>query len=137
MDTESIINYSLGIGGIVIGLLSSIYFYLRSKEVKEPHIYYQTYKNIDKIEDGEQNSDVKIFYKSEEVDRVFTTYIWFFNRGKKPITASDVPSDAELVLHLNSEENDLRILDYKIIKETRKPINANVSKINERSLSTV
>lgn len=134
MSIETIINYALGIAGIIIGVVVSIYTYVNSKEAKEPKIYYQTYRDIEKINDGTRESNVRVYYKSEEVERVFTTYVWFWNHGKKPILKTDIPASSELKLVLFNKENDLKILDSKIVTQSRGPVNATASQVDKASL---
>lgn len=134
MSLETIINYALGIAGILIGVVVSFYTYFKSKESKEPCIYFQTFRDIDKIEGGEDEENIKVFYKSEEVDKVYTTYIWFWNKGKRPIHKGDIPAKSELKLSLVNEKNDLQILDYKIIKSSRDPINPSLQRIDNSRL---
>ena len=82
----------ISIGVVIIGIIVSIvwpwYSYLKTVERKDPRCRYRTYKDIVKLS-PEGESKIKIYYGSEEVDRVFTTYAWFWNAGKKAMKAED------------------------------------------------
>lgn len=133
LDLSMLINY----GGVllgIIGLLLSIYLYLVSKETKEPRCYYATLKDVEKL--NEENSQVKILYKSKEVNQVYSTYIWFWNAGRKPILSSDIPETSQLKLVFDGTKETITILDFKVIKSSRvaiKPqiiVNGNTLLIN-------
>lgn len=134
MSTEAIINYTISIVSILIGIFISYYFYAKSKESKEPNLYYQSYLNIKRIANGNQTRDIKVFYKSEEVNRVTTTYVWFWNEGKRPILKSDIPESSDLNLVFSDEGHKIRILDYRLVKQSRNPVRAFVNKTNDTSL---
>lgn len=133
LDLSVLINYGGFLLGI-IGLLLSIYLYLISKEAKEPRCYYATLKDVEKLD--KENSQLKILYKSTEVNQVYSTYIWFWNAGKKPILSSDIPETSQLKLVFDGARKPITILDCKIVKSSRvavKPkidVNGNTLRFN-------
>lgn len=132
MDLSQIINY----GGFVIGVFGivlSIYLYRKSIEAKDPRCYYLTYQDIVKL-DGQGETKIKLLYGNEEVERVFTTYIWLWNAGKKTIQRGDIPTKAPLVIKLIDEKQALKILDYKVIKVSRNAIEFSITKQSEKTL---
>lgn len=132
MDMRDLANY----GGLLIGILGiilSFYLYKKGQETKSPRCFYKTYKNISKLAD-ENDSKIKIFYDQKEVTRVFTTYVWIWNNGKKPINKSDIPSQSNITITLSDDEFSPEILDYQIIKTSRDAINFSVSRNSETSL---
>jgi len=113
MDVTTFINYLLALFGIIV----SIYAYLQSKEVKDPRCYYSTYRDIVKL--TKKNDDIRLYFRTNEVDRVFTTYLWFWNKGRKPILKSDIPEKSKIALQLSDPSNEFQVLDSRIIKTTR------------------
>lgn len=134
MDFNNVLNYTIALASIVIGILVSVYFYRKAKEEKEPRLYYQTYPEIEKISGEAEAGDIKLFYKNVEVNRVSTSYVWFWNQGRKPILKADVPASSELKITLISEQDDIKILDHKIITQSRNPINVSVLKVDGKTL---
>ena len=133
MNLQSFINWA----GFVIGVISSIiswFIYVKSKETKEPKCVYRTYREIHKLSQH-HDTEIKVFYKSDEVDRVYTTYVWFWNKGRKPVRNSDIPSEEGLVLKIIDENLVLRILDFKLLKTSRKEINFSIKHMDSNSLS--
>jgi hypothetical protein len=81
MDLSTSLNYAFGIIG-VFGTIFGIYAYVKTREAKEPRCCYRTYRNITRLSPGD-NPNIKLLYKTEEVNRVCTTYFWFWNGGKE------------------------------------------------------
>lgn len=124
MDLQLISNYI----GIIIGIVSiflSIYFFFKSLESKTPLCHYRTYRGILKLT-SQKDSKIKIFFNSEEVDRIFVTYIWFWNGGKRPITRQDIQQ--KLRIKLIDDKIKALILDYKVIKTSRDAIHFFINK---------
>lgn len=134
LDLQSASNYGGFIIG-VIGIVLSIYLYQKNLEKKEPKCYYRTYRDIQKISSEGHSSMIKLFYKTEEVERVYTTYVWFWNKGKRPISRSDIPKSDNLILCLSDEKEPARILDFQVLKVTRNSIDFSVSKRDDFSLT--
>ena len=121
MTIRDIINYA----GFFIGLLGivlSIYLFKKGIEAKDPRFHFRTYTNISKLSDDE-DSKIKITYGLEEVSRVFTTYVWVWNNGKKPIYKSDIPPQSNIKITLHDERYNPKILDFKVAKVSRSEIN--------------
>jgi hypothetical protein len=132
MELRDFINYAGFFIG-VLGILLSIFLFIRGKEVKDPRCYFKNIKNIYKLSD-EKDSKIKISYNQEEVNRVFTTYVWIWNNGKKPINKADIPCDSKVKINFSDEKFFPKILDFDVIKESRSEINFSVSQDSETSL---
>jgi len=132
LTLREIINYA----GFFIGLLGivlSIYLFKKGIEAKDPRFHFRTFKNIYKLSD-EEDSKIKIMYGREEVSRVFTTYVWIWNNGKKPINKADIPEQSKLKITLHDEKFNPKILDYKVAKVSRSEINFFASNGEENTL---
>ncbi|MBK9925306.1 MAG: hypothetical protein IPP66_08425 [Anaerolineales bacterium] len=133
MEIRDIINYAGFIVGI-LGILLSIYLYKKGIESKDPRCYYKTFKNISKLSD-EKDTKIKITYGQEEVTRIFTTYVWVWNGGRKPINKTDIPSQSSVKINFCDEEFTPKILDYKIVKVSRPEINFSAFHSGETALA--
>ena len=67
--------------------------------------------------------------------RVFTTYVWVWNNGKKPINKTDIPSQSSIKIIFRDEKFTPKILDFEIIKVSRPEINFSASRISDTALS--
>jgi hypothetical protein len=133
MDFATFLNYAFGVIG-VFGTLFGVYSYLKTREAKEPRCCYRTYRNITRLTPGD-NPNIKLLYKTEEVNRVFTTYFWFWNGGKKPISKSDVPNNTDIRLVLSDKVHNVRVLDCNVVKTSRDAINFAISKFDNNSIT--
>lgn len=120
MTTQDLISFT---GWLLAVLFSgySIYTFIKSREEKEPRCCYKTYRNLVKL--SEDNA-LLITYQGIPVDQVSTTYIFFWNKGRKPILRSDVQK--QLSIYFPSE---VTILDYKVINVTRLEIDFSISNL--------
>jgi hypothetical protein len=132
MDIRDIINYAGFFVGI-LGIALSIYLFRKGVEAKDPRYYYKTFKNISKLSD-EEDSKIKITYGQDEVSRVFTTYVWAWNNGKKPINKTDIPPQSNIRIDFHDEKFTPKILDYEIIKASRSEINFSATRSGETAL---
>lgn len=133
MDIKDLVNY----GGFVFGILGivlSIYLFKKGLEAKDPRCYYKTIRNISKLSD-DNDAKIRIFYGQEEVTRIFTTRVWIWNNGKKPIYRTDIPPQSNIKITLQDNEFTPKILDFEIIRMSRSEINFSVSPIGETSLT--
>lgn len=120
----------VGLVGIVLSLVSvvlTVYYYLKSKEAKEPCCYYRTFQDIVKLS-PKSSPDIRVYFKGDEVERVFTTYVWFWNKGKRAIKSDAIPENSLLLLKLSDPAHDIQILDLKVMKRSRDPINFDAQK---------
>ena len=62
----------------------------------ELHIIYIHRKEISKI--SGINRKIKVLYGESEVDRVTTTTIAIWNKGRKPLKREDVPQNDPLII---------------------------------------
>lgn len=110
IDLNEIISYTIGI----IGLISSIFFYLKSKKEKKPVYDIRTTqllrKNITSIE------KLDISYEGQELEDFSVTYISFWNAGRETIAGSDIVERDPLKINLEG----YKIYDYQIIIEEEK-----------------
>ncbi|NTW89000.1 MAG: hypothetical protein HGB26_07765 [Desulfobulbaceae bacterium] len=120
MDLELAFNVIVGVIGTVLGILGVV-LTIRSTRKKDPAVYFSTYKDIVRLS-PEQNSHIHIFYKKQEVDRIFTTYIWFWNKGKIPIIKSDLQPKPYILLNFSDDDFPIQILDHRLIKTSRDAI---------------
>lgn len=133
MSLTNILNYSGLLLGI-FGLILSIYLFIKGREAKEPKCFYTTRRNISKLS-NHIDSKIRLFYAETEVSRVFTTRIWLWNDGKKPISKSDIQSKSSILISLNDSNHPPKILDYEIVKVSRPEINFTAISLEEMSLS--
>jgi hypothetical protein len=133
MDIRDLANYGGFVIG-VIGIILSVYLYQKALEKKEPRCFYRTYREIEKLSSS-GDSNIQILYKSKDVDRVFTSYLWLWNKGKKAINQSDIPPQSNISIVLNDKEHHSRILDYRILKASRDEINFRVTSVNDNKFS--
>lgn len=129
MDIKDLSNYGGFVIGI-IGILLSLYLYQKGLEKKEPRGFYRTYREIEKLSPV-KDSNIQILYKSKDVDRVFTTYLWLWNKGRKAINQSDVPPQSSITIKLVDKEHDPHILDYRILKTSRNEINFGIPTVDD------
>jgi hypothetical protein len=141
MDWQTLSND----GGFILGILGiilSFYFYFKSIDAKEPVIFCKTFQDIRKP--SNLNTNIKILYKKNEedevsttVDEVCTTYVWFWNRGRKAIRnispETDIPDG--LFLEIIDEKQGLQILDFQIRKVSSNDIKFQPTQISETCLS--
>jgi hypothetical protein len=120
MDWQTILNISGFIFGAV-GIILTIYFYFKSKESKEPVFFYLTFQDIKKL--NEENSKIKVVYDNEEVEQVFTTYLWIWNQGRRPIKSTDIPDQQPISIKLLDSNKNAKILDWQLLKVSRDEIN--------------
>lgn len=108
--------------------------YWKGLEKKEPRYFYRTYREIEKLS-PEDDSNIQILYKSKNVDRVFTSYLWLWNKGKKAINASDIPPQSNLLLRLKDKQHNPNILDYRILKTSRDEVNFRITSASKNEFS--
>ena len=133
MEIRDIVNYAGFVVG-VLGIILSIYLFKKGLEKKDPRCYYKTLRNISKLSD-DNDSKIRIFYGQDEVTRIFTTRVWIWNNGKKPINRADIPQQSRIKINLRDNEFNPKILDYEIIKTSRSEINFSVSRSGDVSLT--
>lgn len=130
---ETYISYTIGLAGIILTLVG-IYLTIKARAKKNPQCRYKTYREIQKLT-SHNESPIKILYHSQEVDRVYTTYVWFWNRGATPILRSDLQTHSSLNLVMKDENPDFVILDHKVTKTTRSDIRFAAKKTSNQTLS--
>ncbi len=132
-DMINVVSIGIGILGIIVSIVWPWYFYLKTVKRQDPRCRYRTYKDIAK-RSPEGESKIKIYYGSEEVDRVFTTYAWFWNAGKKVIKAAD-GRPSRLTLNFSDKSPGFRILDCHVARRTPDKTSLEALKLSDTSLA--
>jgi hypothetical protein len=127
MTSDVITGLILSVVGIALSAIGII-LTIKAREKREPKCVYKTYRNIVKLSN---EGKLKISYDGIEVDRICTTYIFFWNKGNKEIKKGDIPKPLEIDL---SDEKELYLLDFKVIKVSRDAINLVVSQCWKHTL---
>lgn len=117
----------------IVSLISAVYFYRKSKEQRNPLSYYVTFREIDKL--YSDNSEIRISFRDEIVERVYTTYVWFWNAGRKPILPQDVRPNQKLDMRISDDDYTLRILDYRIVTTSRPEVGVQVARASDNMLT--
>lgn len=107
------------VGGVVgiIGVVLTIYSIIKSNFKFQPIMYFKNFPEVRKISD--ENRQIKVLYKDNEVNQVTTTRFYFWNKGKRPLKKEDVPINDPLSIKLISENKDITILDFNLFKVTK------------------
>lgn len=94
----------------ILGILCSVYFYLKGKRCKKPTYILKTTnlvrENIQKID------SVDILYSGNKIKNLSVTKIAFWNNGKDTISSNDVAKKSPIRLTI---KGDFIFLDAKII----------------------
>jgi hypothetical protein len=128
MSLGTIAGLAIGLIGIVVTIIIA----LRSAERKKPTYHGVTYLKITKSQDAPP--DLQIAFKGERVDRVSSTFIWFWNEGRKPIRRDDIPTTQPLVLRIRDGTANPTILDFAVLRMSRTAVNFQAAKQNDTSL---
>jgi hypothetical protein len=125
---------SLGLIGLAIGLFGivlSFYFYEKSKKEREPTFIVDPIKTEILNASSTKHAPIKIFtLDGEEINRDLTSVTFYFwNKGKEPIRKADLLKKVKLKL-----EDKSRIIDYKIIKESRDVSNISLNQVDDRNI---
>lgn len=97
----------------IVGLALSIVFYLRSRRIQRP-----TYaKRSTRWFDGSDtpHSDLKMFFRDQQIQRFTITHLAFWNAGNQTIRRGDFATASPLHLHIPSE---LTLLDIRLTART-------------------
>jgi hypothetical protein len=127
-----ILNY----GGIVLGIFgiaATAYFARRYSEKKRPRFYTTTELKIARSEDAPD--DIAISYKGKNVARVYSTIVWFWNAGRKPLKSEDLRTSQPLEIRLKDENESLEILDVSVPKTSREAIRFKAQKCDNACVS--
>jgi hypothetical protein len=126
----------LTIAGVAIGafgIIVTVVFAVRYAERKDPKCYSVTYLKIAVSEDAPH--DIHIAYKGTRVERVASTFVWFWNAGRKPIRREDITETKPILLRvLNEGGHAATILDFALRKTSRDGINFRVVKQDDTTL---
>jgi len=86
---EPMVGSILGIAGIIIGVMLSIFFYFKSKIVANPKFTIDNINLID-VQSGLIALDVVMKYKDNQISTLNKTTVRFWNSGKKTIDKNDL-----------------------------------------------
>jgi hypothetical protein len=93
MQTD-IIGVTIGILGIVIGIVVSYYFYKKSVRIKEP-VYSIKSNNV--ISGSQSKYErLRVLYEDTEIENFTVSKILFFNQGSETITRQDIETSSPL-----------------------------------------
>lgn len=123
-----LVAVAIGLIGIVVTIIVAV----RYAEKKKPTYAGATYLKIAKSADAPQ--DIQIAFKGAPVHQVTSTFIWFWNAGRRPIKSEDIPATQPLVLRIRDETAQATILDFAIRRVSRPAINFQVAKLDDASL---
>ena len=123
-----LVAVALGLIGIVVTVIVAV----RYAERKKPTYDGATYLKIAKSADAPE--DIQIAFKGAPVHQVTSTFIWFWNAGRRPIKSEDIPATQPLVLQIKDEAARATILDFAIRKVSRPAINFQVAKLDDARL---
>jgi hypothetical protein len=74
----------------ILGILSSYYFYKKSRKLKKP-VYFQNSVNLIK-NNLPKLSNLELLYKGEQINNFTITYLGFWNAGNETINNNDIAS---------------------------------------------
>lgn len=107
----------IGIVGIAVavffGVLATV-LYLRSKKEKVPNIIIRGYPLISVFMGEVLPESISLTYEGKPIKNLWVTDVTFWNSGKEPIRAGDVPSTDPITIRLLHGE----ILDAKVTKKS-------------------
>jgi hypothetical protein len=124
MSVLTILTYA-GIILAILGICATAYFAIRYSERKQPRMQFLTERKIEAPPDAPQ--DIRIYFKDAKVGRVCATVVWFWNDGKTPIRAEDIPASQTLGIRLEDPDGPLEILSVAVQAVTRPAIGFNAS----------
>lgn len=115
MQTD-IIGVTIGIIGIVIGVIVSYYFYKKSLRIKEPVYCIRSNNVISGAKSKYEN--LKVLYFKTAVENFTVSKILFFNQGSETITRNDIATSYSLRI----TTKDCELLDASVL-QANKPSN--------------
>ncbi len=116
----------------VISLIISFILARRSSFKVEPVLCFYHTNEISKLSSYNQN--ISILYQGLEVTEVTSTLIRFWNKGKRPLKKDDIPLNDTLKFSFTNDNpsinSQIKILDSKILKVSKKSSNIKISRNN-------
>jgi hypothetical protein len=123
----------IGLGLGVVSILATIYFALRFAERKDPRLHSLYDRKIAVSKDAP--ADIEVRYRGSKVERVASTYIWFWNAGKRPILKTDIPAAQPIqVTLIGPGDTPVQILDTLVRKTTRASIAFEAATVSANSV---
>lgn len=129
--TETVIAY-LGLFVGVVSVCVTSYFAIRFSERKEPRY---SFLNEEKLARSKETlGDIEIKYRGKSVNRVTSTYVWFWNKGRRPIRRNDIPDSKPILVELRDSHRELEVLSAEIYSTTRQAIAFETTQRGERAV---
>lgn len=134
LEKEFKLNYTTIISLVftLAGLITSIYFYYQSVSFREPFFVINPVRTVIVDSQHVNNSKIKIIDSQGKLinNPVVAVQLYFWNAGNQSIKKENILDD----LIINIDNNQIRILDYKILKTSRKITNFNLLKVSNDKL---
>jgi len=131
---DPLIAVVVGLGGIVIGVFFSIFFYSKSKVVAKPKY---TLENINLIDLARRTipPNIKLLYDDKQISVLNRSVLRFMNAGRKTIDCGDfVPSE----MQIDFSENDpttTHVMSVEITEKSRDSIIVNTDVLENNNIS--
>lgn len=113
----------------ILGIILSVYYYLKSRKEKIPVFSKQSFQLIQKSITGLDKLEVK--YNDQRVDKLTLTKVAFWNSGRETIRKEDVVQRDPIKI---TTKEDLLIYDHKIISSNPKN-NFTLERINDQTIN--
>lgn len=127
---DNAVSIILCIISISVGGFASFYFYRKSIRRAKPLIHY-TGELIFDEKNNIKPDKLRISFEDNEVSKLSRMYLWFWNGGTDVINRDDVVGNSP---RINFPEDGGKILSVKVINETRRLCNINLSHFDENSI---
>jgi hypothetical protein len=125
------LEFALSYGGFFLGALSiaaTAYFAIKYAERKDPRLHVIGSMGIAISKSAPES--VRVLYDGNEVPRISTAVVRFWNDGKRPIKSEDIPEEQPLKLVVTDRSAEVEILDVNVLKTSRDAISFKASKID-------
>ena len=107
------------VAGLALGAIG-IYVALRSRERKEPRVYIANDRKIALSLDAP--SELELLYHGKRIPTLTSTYVWFWNEGRRPIRRDDIAPRQPIRIQLGQGELAPEILEVVVRQTTRESI---------------
>ena len=93
----------------VLGVVLTIYGTRKTLERKDPRLYCAYFEKIALTENPVPG--VEITFEGRAVERVTTTFVWFWNAGRRPIHRSDIPTSQPIRIAITDLQHQVDRVD--------------------------
>lgn len=108
-----ILNYA-GIALGVLGIVATIIFAVRYRERKAPSAYIA---NDMKVATLGAPPTLELSYRGKRIPTLTSTYVWFWNAGRRPIRREDIAPKQPIRITVGSAKANVEILDSPIVRK--------------------